>query len=123
MINGISVTGRYMVAHGGYGGGTYINGSVGAQGVGNMRYNTSSQKLEVFDGVTWIMLNTTTPTVGLSGEAESLLDWARKKREEEEELERLANENVAIQDLLNQIDEKKHQIKMVQSLIKQEETV
>ena len=120
MINGISVTGRYMVAHGGYSGGTYINGSIGAQGVGNMRYNTSLQKMEVFDGIT---LSTTVASVGLSGEAESLLDWARKKREEEEEIERLAKENVAINDLLEQVKEKQHQIKMVQTLIRKEETV
>ena len=120
MINGISITSRYMVAHGGHGGGTYINGSSGSQGVGNMRYNTSLQKMEVFDGISWITINTTTASVGLSGEAESLLDWVRKKREEEEELERLAKENVAINDLLEQIKEKQHQIKMVQTLIRKE---
>ena len=88
-----------------------------------MRYNTSLQKMEVFDGVTWITLSTTVASVGLSGEAESLLDWARKKREEEEEIERLAKENVAINDLLEQVKEKQHQIKMVQTLIRKEETV
>ena len=36
---------------------TYINGYSGLQGVGNMRYNTSSQSMEVFDGNNWIMLN------------------------------------------------------------------
>ena len=45
-------------------GSTYVNGYAGAQGVGNMRYNTTSQKTEVFDGTTWITLNTGSMKIG-----------------------------------------------------------
>jgi len=117
MINGISVTGKYMVANGGYSGSTHVNGYPGTQGVGNMRYNTSSQNMEVFDGNNWIILNTTTASVGLNGEAESLLDWARQKRNEELELENLAQTNPTIKDLMDQIKEKQHQVKMIKTLI------
>lgn len=96
---------------------TYINGYSQAQGVGNMRYNTSSQKTEVFDGANWITLNLGSVSVGLSQEVETLLDWARKKRAEEWEFEELAKTNPAIQDLLEQINLKKEQIKMVKTLI------
>ena len=96
---------------------TYINGYSGAQCVGNMRYNTTSQKTEVFDGNNWIQLNMGTVSVGLSSEVESLLDWARKKRNEEYELERLAETNPTIKDLVNQIKIKQEQIKMVQTLL------
>lgn len=99
---------------------TYINGFNGAQGVGNMRYNTSSQKTEVFDGTNWITLNMSTASVSLSGEAESLLEWARQKRNEELALERLSETNPTIKDLANQIKQKQDQIKMVQNLIKKE---
>jgi len=102
---------------------TYINGYSGLQGVGNMRYNTSSQNMEVFDGNTWVMLNMSIPSIGLSTDAESLLDWARKKRDEELELEKMANENHAIKDLVNQIKSKQGQIKMIQTLIQKEVTV
>ena len=118
MIDGISVTSKYMSAHGGHGGTTYINGMHGAQGVGNMRYNTSSQKMEVFDGSAWIIINSNIASVGLTGEAESLLDWAKQKRDEERTLEYLAEENTTIKDLVNQIKEKQEQIKMVQTLLK-----
>lgn len=99
---------------------TYINGFSGAQGVGNMRYNTSSQKTEVFDGTNWITLNMSTASVSLSGEVESLLEWARQKRNEELELTRLSETNPTIKDLVNQIKQKQDQIKMVQNLIKKE---
>ena len=88
-----------------------------------MRYNTSSQNMEVFDGNTWVMLNMSIPSIGLSTDAESLLDWARKKRDEELELEKMANENHAIKDLVNQIKSKQGQIKMIQTLIQKEVTV
>jgi hypothetical protein len=122
MIDAISVTSRYMSAHGGHSN-TYTNSMPGAQGVGNMRYNTKLQKMEVFDGANWIILNSTIASVGLTDEAESLLDWARQKRNEELELEILAQTNPTIKDLVEQLKEKQHQIKMVQTLIKKEKTV
>jgi hypothetical protein len=64
-------------------GSTYINGQYGAQGVGNLRYNTGSQQMEVYDGNTWTMLTMPDATVGLNDEAESLLDWAKQKRDDE----------------------------------------
>ena len=97
---------------------TYINGSSGSQGVGNMRYNTSNQSTEVFDGNNWITLNMAIPAIGLSYEAELLLDWARQKRDEELTLNKMAQEIPAIKDLVGQIKEKQEQIKMVQTLLK-----
>jgi hypothetical protein len=106
---------------------TYINGYSGLQGVGNMRYNTSSQNMEVFDGNTWVMLNMSIPSIGLSTDAESLLDWARKKRDEELELKKLAETNPTIKDIVNQMNTDmagyKNKIDMVKILIKEEEKI
>jgi len=82
MIKDINPIGRYIHITGGQAG-TYINGYSGLQGVGNMRYNTGNQNMEVYDGTTWITLNMGYAGVGLSQEAESLLDWAKQKRNEE----------------------------------------
>lgn len=82
MIKDIMASGRYMHVSGGSTS-TYVNGYGGAQGVGNMRYNTSNQNMEVFDGNNWITLNMGYSSVGLTPEAEALLDWARQKRDEE----------------------------------------
>jgi len=117
MIKSIMSSGRYMQITNTTSS-TYINGYSGLQGVGNMRYNTSSQSMEVFDGNNWIMLNMSIPSIGLSTDAESLLDWARQKRDEELTLNTMAQEIPAIKDLVGQIKEKQEQIKMVQTLLK-----
>lgn len=85
MIKDIMQSGRYIQVSGGHSS-TYVNGYSGLQGVGNMRYNTASQNMEVFDGNNWIQINMGYASVGLTGEAESLLDWARQKRHEEQQL-------------------------------------
>ena len=99
---------------------TYINHSSGSQGVGNVRYNTASQIMEVYDGNIWIQLNSGSASVGLSSEAESLLDWARQKRDEEMALNALAATNPTIADLVEQKKTLDHKIKMVQILVKDE---
>lgn len=117
MIKGLTTTGKYMQVIGGPSS-TYVNSFSGAQGIGNLRFNTTNQTLEVYDGNNWTTMNMGIPIIGLTGEAESLLDWARQKRAEEWERERLAESNPTIKDLLSQIKEKEEQIKMVQTLLK-----
>jgi hypothetical protein len=101
----------------------YINNYPGAQGVGNMRFNTVNQGIEVYDGQTWMPLQMSQVTVGLNVEAESLLDWAKQKRKEELELAALAETNPTINNLLKTIKQKQEQISIVKALIKKEETV
>jgi hypothetical protein len=55
--------------------------------------------------------------------AELLLDWAKKKRDEEMELEALALTNPTIRDLLETIKQKEEQITIVRTLIKKENSV
>ena len=117
MIKSIMSSGRYMQISN-TSSSTYVNGYSGLQGVGNMRYNTSSQNMEVFDGNNWVILNMSIPSIGLSTDAESLLDWARKKRDEEFELQELAKTHPSIKDLVNDIENKQDQIKMIKTLIK-----
>ena len=119
MIKSIVPNGRYIQVTNSTSS-TYVNGYSGLQGVGNMRYNTTNQSTEVFDGNNWITISMSIPSVGLTQEAESLLDWARKKKNEEMELEHLAQTNTTIKDLVEQVKIKQDQIKMVQNLIKKE---
>jgi hypothetical protein len=85
-----------------------------------MRYNPNNQNIEVYDGSTWIILSAHHTNINLSDDAVSLLEWARKKRDEDLERERLAQNNPVIKDLVNQIKDKEEQIKVVQTLIKEE---
>lgn len=115
MIKNISSGGKYLTVSGNPGS-TYVNNMSGAQGVGNMRYNTSTQNLEVYNGNSWVEISSGYATVQMTPEAESLLDWAKKKRDEESMLLELAKSNPTIADLLEQIKEKQEQIQVVRNL-------
>jgi hypothetical protein len=115
MIKNIAASGKYLQVSGGSGS-TYVGNNSGAQGVGNMRYNTVTQNIEIYDGFSWTVMNTGYPSIGLTGEAESILDWAKKKMREENEIEELAKTNPTIADLQKQIKEKQEQIRIVRNL-------
>ncbi len=121
MIRDIIPSGRYVQASGGNSS-TYVNGFSGLQGVGNMRYNTSSQNMEVFDGNNWIQINMSVASVGLTPEAESLLDWARRKRDEELAWEKLATENQAVKIALENYHQAEKQLKITKNLARDYET-
>jgi uncharacterized radical SAM superfamily protein len=120
MIKTVNGTGRYVMVQGGFPATTYINPSSGYMNVGDVRYNTSIQRLEVYDGNMWVELNTSHASVGLTPEAESALDWAIKKKNEDMVLENLAKSNPTIADLINQKKELDDKIKMVQTLMKED---
>jgi hypothetical protein len=120
MIGSVFPTGRYVQVSGGSSS-TYVNGYGGAQGVGNMRYNTSNQRMEVFDGTNWQQLNLGSASVGLNGEAESLLDWAREKRNEESMWKSLASENEAVKIALENLEKAKSQLTVTAQLAREYE--
>ena len=122
MIKNISSSGKYINVIG-ESVANYINNYSGAQGVGNIRFNTTNQNMEVYDGNGWILLQMGHVNVGLNADAESILDWAKKKRDEELELESLAETNPTIKDLMETIKQKQEQISIVKALIKKETTV
>ena len=118
MIKGLTTGSKYTVVSAGNTSVPYINQNTNNPIQGMLRISGSD--LQVFDGASWIVMNTSYATVGLTGEAESLLDWARKKRNEEMERDLLAATNPTIKDLLEQIKEKEDQIQMVMNLIQKE---
>lgn len=124
MLNGINSSGRYLQVTGGNSS-TYVNKNYSGNAfmTGDMRYDLDSQCIKVFDGNSWQSIAGSVATVELTYEAESLLNWAREKREEERLLAKQAQENPAIRDLVEQIKLKQDQIKMVQTLIKKEVTI
>ena len=119
MIKSIHANSPYINVSGGNPGSTYIAHGSGP-GVGNMRYNPNSQNIEVFDGSLWVILQTMGAYISLDGQAISILKWAEKKMLEEAERNKLAETNPAIKDLMNQIEQKEEQIKVVQTLLKEE---
>ena len=61
----------------------YINN--GGQSSGEMRYSTSNQSVEVYNGNTWQNISEYV-NINLSTEAETALQWATNKMHEEKEL-------------------------------------
>jgi hypothetical protein len=118
MIKTVNGQGRYIMVNGGYPATTYINTSSGYMNVGDVRYNTQMQRLEVYDGQMWLEINTSHASVGLTPDAEIALDWANKKRNEEMMLEQKAKDNPAIADLLDQRKKIDEQIKVIEILTK-----
>jgi dipeptidase len=121
MIKTVFPSGRYTQVSGGTSS-TYVNNYSGAIGTGNMRYNTSSQNMEVYDGSSWITLNMGSVSVGLTGEAESLLDWARQKRDEEMAWEQLAKENQAVKIALENLNKARQQLDVTAKLAREYDT-
>jgi len=85
---GVSVTGSFSTP--------YI--SPGSQSAGMIRYNTSSQNTEVYDGNSWLTMSSN-PSISLSNDTMEVLDWARKKMQEEKQLEDLMNQHPGLRDL------------------------
>ena len=123
MLKTINGTGRYTMVNGGFPASTYVNAYSGSHGVGNVRFNTGTQNLEVFDGNSWIQINSSHANIGLTPDAENALDWAIKKRKEEDDLMRLAESDPTIADLVNQKKDIENKIEVVKILKRNEQPV
>ena len=118
MIKAIHASGKYIQVIGGSAS-TYVTAQPGSQGVGNLRFNTSQQRLEVYDGMTWLELNSPHASVGLNGVAEEAIDWARRQMEEEKRLEILAKEHPAVQDALEAVRQAQERVRIVAALVQE----
>lgn len=87
MIRNLTASGRYLMVSGGTPSTPYI--SPGTSGAGMLRWNSNMNCMEVNDGNMWKPFNTDYTTVNLSPHAESILDWAAKKMNEERDLDLL----------------------------------
>lgn len=81
---------------------------------GMLRVNGTD--MQVFDGTTWIGMNTSYATVSLDPATQEVIDWARRKMQEEKDLHqrmerhpglRQTYEQFKIMDILT-LEEKKH---------------
>jgi len=119
MIKNISATGRYIQVQGGMPSTVYFNNFSGAMGVGDVRYNTNSQSLEVYDGTTWMQFQGGYPMISLTPEAETLLDWAREQRNKQWELDELAKTKPAVQAAIANLNNAKAQLEATVILSKE----
>jgi len=122
MIKGINQGGKYITVTGGMPGSNYVNNYSGAQGIGNMRFNTSNQNVEVWDGNNWMTLQSSYATVQLDDEAIRILDWAKKEMMKEIEIKSLAKDHTAISAAQENLRRAKEQLDITIILSKDEQT-
>jgi hypothetical protein len=72
--------------------------SPGAQSAGMLRWNTSSNTIEVYNGVAWFGVETTAD-ISLSPVAQQAVDWSIKKMEEDLQLQSLMARHPGLKDL------------------------
>ena len=118
MIKAIHAIGRYIQVIGGSAS-TYVNANPGAQGVGNLRFINSQQRLEVYDGSSWQELNMPHASIGLNSDAETAIDWVQGQMAEEKRLEALAKEHPAVADALEAAKQAHERVKIVAALVQE----
>jgi hypothetical protein len=116
MIKAIHSSGRYIQVIGANPS-TYVNANPGAQGVGNLRFNTSGQRLEVYDGSSWLELNTSYASIGLNPDAEAAIEWAQRQMTEEKRLAALAKDHPAVADAMEAVKQAQERVQVVAALV------
>ena len=119
MIKGIN-SGSGIQVTGNYGSWPSFYNSVGSTGnslIGQVRYNGSSQNLEVYDGSTWLTMGSMYPTVELSPEVQSIINWARMKMAEELRIKELAAKHPTVADALEAVKKAEEQVRVVAALV------
>ena len=111
--NGITISGGYTSWPQFYNNSTAANNTL----VGQVRYNGSSQNMEVYDGSTWLTVSSTYPTVELSGDVQHVLNWARAKMMEEARIQELAAKHPSVADALEAVKHAEEQVRIVAALV------
>ena len=110
MITNVYSSGKFVIANSTVGG-PYINPNNPSAGM--VRYHNN--QMQVYDGSSWLVMGSTA-SVGLTPDAELLLDWVSKRRDEEAEARRLAEDYPAVADALGAVREAEQQLKTIVAL-------
>lgn len=111
--NGIQISGGYITWPSFY----QSSATSGNTLIGQIRYNGSSQNMEVYDGSSWLTMAPAHPTVELSGEVQSILNWARIKMAEEARFKELADKHPSVADALQAVAKAEEQVRIVAALV------
>lgn len=95
----------------------YMNNFSGAQGLGNMQFNTTTQRIEVWDGQMWQPLLMTDVSVSLTGDAVEAIAWADLKRHEEIRMQTLAEKHPAVADLMAAVRDAEEKLRIAVALV------
>jgi hypothetical protein len=110
MITNVYSNGAFVTAHSSSST-PYVNPNAPSSGM--LRYHNN--QLQVYDGSSWLPLGGTA-AVGLSGEAEEIMNWAREKMRAEREARAMAEQYPAVADALGAVREAEQQLKTIVAL-------
>lgn len=99
-----SVTAPYIISS------AYNNGPAAAPGT--VRFNTSSQSLEVSDGNQWQSL-AQTAHIQVSAELDQIVTWVRGEMEKSARIQQLAETSPAVQDALDTVNDAMEKLKVI----------
>lgn len=85
--------------------------------IGQVRYNGTSQNLEVYDGMSWLTLTSSYPTIELQPHVQAVVAWAQTKMHEETRLKELAAKHPSVADALAAVDQAQEQVRIVAALV------
>jgi hypothetical protein len=120
MLQDITSSSRYVTTYGGSSTLPYVPSNSNNPIQGMIR--VQNQNIQIFDGSSWINMTQSIGSVGLTPEAESLLDWARKKRDEELEWQNLAASSEAVKIALENLEKAKQQLNITAKLAREYDT-
>ena len=115
MIKNVYGSGPYLTTLN-TGASNYMNNFSGAQGLGNMQFNTTTQRIEVWDGQMWQPLQMTDVSVSLTQDAVDAIGWVNQKRVEEQ-IKELAERHPAVADQLAAVREAEEKLQVVAALV------
>lgn len=72
----------------------FVNNDDGFGGL--LRWNSQLNQQEVYDGSKWVPFDYETATIDLDRETESLLEWVKEKRDEEQKLSKMMEQYPAL---------------------------
>jgi hypothetical protein len=113
MIRNISGS-KYIQVSGGSTTNPYI--SPGVHGAGMLRWNPTYNNIEVNDGNSWQQIHQAHPMITLTTDAETLLDWARTKRDEEWRIAAMAAKHPTVADALAAVELAREKLQVVTAL-------
>ena len=116
MIKNVYGSGRYLTAYNNNAS-NYVNNFSGAQGLGDLRFNTVLQCLEVWDGQMWQPFKMSDVSVSLTQDAVEAIDWVNQKRKEEHDIRELAEQHPAVADQLAVVREAEEKLRMIALLV------
>ena len=112
-ISGVTVTGGNTSL-------PYVNPNSNNPMTGMLRVHNTD--IEVFTGSNWQTISSSYATVSLDQDVLDLVQWARKKRDEEMDWQSLAKENQAVKIALENVEQAKRQLDVTAKLAREYET-